>query len=351
MSLPSMSSNSTSREFLRIGGGYGVAQVGTSPAGGLDIDHAGHLATDGDVTIKGVVFAGSTPQALTDAAGLVDGGKIQGATVAAAQLAADAVTPTALDETGDFVMNTIQLGANVIKNSDGETAITLDVDQNATVQHDLYTNGNLGVGTSSPDSNLHVSSGASGVSVGLSFADEVVVEGAGNTGIHLRNPDANDGNIIFGTPSDPSGAFLRWSYSGETFIVATGRANGQIQFRTADYSTAMTVKSSGNVGIGVTAPVTKLEVNGDIALTGGGTIGTDTDTDVLGIADNALTLGAASTDTINCTGRLIVRTVTDAGPMTSTAGSQREIVFNTSDSTFYGCTASGSPAAWAALNA
>ena len=66
--------------------------------------------------------------------------------------------------------------------------------------------------------------------------------------------------------------------------------------------------------------------------------------------DGNSTLGDANTDTITCTGRLIVREVTDAGPMTATNGSTREIVFNTSDSKFYGCTAGGSPATWAALN-
>jgi len=60
--------------------------------------------------------------------------------------------------------------------------------------------------------------------------------------------------------------------------------------------------------------------------------------------------GDASTDTFTFTGRMIVRSVTDAGPMTNTNGSQREIVFNTSDSKFYGCTVTGTPATWAALN-
>lgn len=63
------------------------------------------------------------------------------------------------------------------------------------------------------------------------------------------------------------------------------------------------------------------------------------------------TFGNASTDTITCTGRLLVRSVTDAGPMTATGGTQREIVFNTSNSRYYGCTVTHATAAtWAALN-
>jgi len=63
------------------------------------------------------------------------------------------------------------------------------------------------------------------------------------------------------------------------------------------------------------------------------------------------TFGNASTDTITCTGRLLVRSVTDAGPMTATGGTQREVVFNTSNSKYYGCTVTHATAAtWAALN-
>ena len=43
------------------------------------------------------------------------------------------------------------------------------------------------------------------------------------------------------------------------------------------------------------------------------------------------------------------KSVTDAGPMTATAGRVGQIVFNTSDSHFYGCSVAGSPATWIML--
>lgn len=55
MTLPSMPPNLTSREFLRLGGGYGAAALGASPAGGLDADNAGNLAMDGDLTVGGAL--------------------------------------------------------------------------------------------------------------------------------------------------------------------------------------------------------------------------------------------------------------------------------------------------------
>lgn len=43
------------------------------------------------------------------------------------------------------------------------------------------------------------------------------------------------------------------------------------------------------------------------------------------------------------------KSVTDAGPMTATAGTVGDIVFNISDSHFYGCSVTGSPATWVLL--
>jgi hypothetical protein len=67
--------------------------------------------------------------------------------------------------------------------------------------------------------------------------------------------------------------------------------------------------------------------------------------------NGAVTVGNASTDTMTMTGRFIPRHVSDAGPMTATAGALGEIVYNTSNSKGYICTAaSESAATWSALN-
>lgn len=118
MTLPTMRSGTVSREFLRIAGGYGAPAAGASPAGGLDVDNAGHLATDGDVTVKGVIAAGSTPQAITNAAGEMDGARIQSGTVDTTQLADDAVDATKLDETDDYTINGLTVSGNVTVDGD-----------------------------------------------------------------------------------------------------------------------------------------------------------------------------------------------------------------------------------------
>lgn len=71
----------------------------------------------------------------------------------------------------------------------------------------------------------------------------------------------------------------------------------------------------------------------------------------LGLQGALNVMGDASTDLITFVGRCVLRSVTDAGPMTATPGTQAEVVFNTSDSKFYGCTVThGTAATWVALN-
>lgn len=58
MILPTMPDKLTSREYLRIGGGFGASAAGTSPPGGLDVDPSGHLATNGGITAAGGLSVG-----------------------------------------------------------------------------------------------------------------------------------------------------------------------------------------------------------------------------------------------------------------------------------------------------
>ncbi len=110
-------SNPRYLEELRIGGGYGE-----SDDGGADFEKNGDISTDGHVTLKGVLNAGSTPQALTNAAGEIDGTKVQAGTIDTAQLANDAVDATKLDETGDYTVNDL-VASGSITASGGSLAV------------------------------------------------------------------------------------------------------------------------------------------------------------------------------------------------------------------------------------
>ena len=110
--------------------------------------------------------------------------------------------------------------------------------------------GNVGIGTSSPDANLHVNSGT--VNTVAIFQSSDI-----NANIKLVDSNAtsiiknNSGKITFTADSD--------SQQADSFI----------SFEIDGASEKMRINSSGNVGIGTTSPSEKLEVSGKILATGG----------------------------------------------------------------------------------
>ena len=111
---------------------------------------------------------------------------------------------------------------------------------------------NVGIGTSSPVSKLHIHESA-----------------AAGTGILLTND-----NNISGTYSD-----IKWQYSpsdpsygsGIRFKQLDTTHGGQLEFFTDNtsgtYTQRMTITEDGNVGIGTSSPASKLSVAGDIKTT------------------------------------------------------------------------------------
>ena len=152
-------------EELRIGGGAGDAVDG-----GADFEKNGDISTDGNVTLKGVLSAGSTPQALTNAAGLIDGGKIQDGNVDTAELSDDAVTPAKVDETGNFILNSLQLNGGGNIGTDTDTDLLAIATDELTVNGDLIVDtdtlfvdasaNEVGVKTVTPRAGLHVTGAA-----------------------------------------------------------------------------------------------------------------------------------------------------------------------------------------------
>lgn len=64
-----------------------------------------------------------------------------------------------------------------------------------------------------------------------------------------------------------------------------------------------------------------------------------------------VTFGDASSDVLTLVGRILFREVTDAGPMTATGGTKKEVVYNLSNNKLYVCTVTHATAAtWSALN-
>jgi hypothetical protein len=101
----------------------------------------------------------------------------------------------------------------------------------------LYVSGNTGIGTSAPESKLHVFKGSAG-SVTADINAPLIVENSTHAYINMLVPDAAESGILFGKPaSNVSGGII---YS----------SGNDLQFRTNGNINRMILDRDGNLGIG-----------------------------------------------------------------------------------------------------
>ena len=170
--------------------------------------------------------------------------------------------------------------------------------------------GDVGIGVTSPVAKLDVAgsiysrpgntvgaiailtadagSGANGISLSANFAsggfgpikfvtsgtEQMRLTAAGDVGIGTSSPatklDVNGASVLRGTVNITSGNNLDLYNSDNTNqftinnIGATGSTNAGLSFVSSGVSERMCIDSNGNVGIGVTSPIAKLDVAGTI---------------------------------------------------------------------------------------
>jgi len=114
--------------------------------------------------------------------------------------------------------------------------------------------GNIGIGTTSPTAKLHSYNGSSGGTVS-SNSNVVAIESSGSNGIQFLNPSSTNTNINFGDEGNSEIGFIQYQH-----------ATDAMRFR-AGGTTIMSL-ISGNVGIGIASPVSKLTIAGPQNTTG-----------------------------------------------------------------------------------
>jgi hypothetical protein len=124
--------------------------------------------------------------------------------------------------------------------------------------------GNVGIGTTSPEGKLHVFSASAGTVTASSVADELVLEGSGDSGLTVLSPDNKESNIFLGGPGLNYGGMLRWKHSDLKLTLGTNVSNSFIAFNTGTGTERMRIAADGHVGIGTPSPSSKLDVNGMI---------------------------------------------------------------------------------------
>ena len=120
----------------------------------------------------------------------------------------------------------------------------------------LLANGNVGIGTTSPGTNLEVTS-AAGAKLRLGTSDTVVLDGDTIGRLEFFSADSTNTNSGLG-------AFIDLVADGDQ---GNFNPNADLRFATSHGSaqpatTRMTIKGNGNVGIGTTSPGAKLHIKG-----------------------------------------------------------------------------------------
>ncbi|MEJ1937703.1 hypothetical protein WDZ92_46515, partial [Nostoc sp. NIES-2111] len=115
-----------------------------------------------------------------------------------------------------------------------------------------YHGGKFGIGTSSPSYRLEViSPEASGIRL------QTTTSTVGNPQIDLFDATRGSETVVSSTDGIATGTYLA-SYSNHPLMFGTNHSSAQ-----------MVLATNGNLGIGITSPVSKLHVNGDITVASG----------------------------------------------------------------------------------
>ena len=156
--------------------------------------------------------------------------------------------------------------SNILHVSDAGTSTLVRVGNNAAYDAGIYFNTSTDwtIGTDTSNSNAFTIGNSS--SVGAS--PKVTIATGGNVGIGTSNPDTSRLLVRGSTNDGASLIFQAANLAGASRYVV--RPDGDNKWYKSDNSLSMVLTSTGNLGIGTTSPSTKLHVDGTVLINASG---------------------------------------------------------------------------------
>ena len=100
----------------------------------------------------------------------------------------------------------------------------------------INSSGNIGIGATSPQGKLQITTGDSGASSAWTNADELILESSGNAGLAFQTPNTGAATIAFQDPESVQAGFIQYLH-----------ADNALRFATNGNNERMRITSGGNV--------------------------------------------------------------------------------------------------------
>jgi len=106
-----------------------------------------------------------------------------------------------------------------------------------------------GIGIAHTDGTLHVHTASCGAQSAPAAADDLVVENNASGGMTILTPDAASSEIVFGSPSRQTGAFIDWRFGNLAWQIGAATAGAKVEIFSGNGVLAMTLNSTQDVEI------------------------------------------------------------------------------------------------------
>lgn len=265
-------SSSISTSF-RVGIGTTIPQYSLQVGNNPLVDSGVALDSSGNIRLSGIITASSFDGAFnsTNLTGTINNERLP------SNISVGIVTATSAfygnligtASTADSITNSANIVVNSINSGVSTTGIS-------TVHNRLHVLGNIGVGTSTPNAQLHVrKTGISSIQLTSDGSNSSILT-LGRSG----TPTSSNGQLRFGNTNgtypystERSLDLINYDTGNLNFYLNPGGAGtGSYNWFKPSLGLIMTLTSSGNLGINSTTPSSRLSIGGDAYISGVTTI-------------------------------------------------------------------------------